>query len=786
MFDDISVETEVKMDRFILRDYQRPLMDALENKRYKRALCIWPRRAGKDLTAFNFVIREALRKVGVYFIVYPTYSQGRKILWESMTNDGTRFLDFIPPELVQSTNSTMMQIRLKNESLIQVLGSDNYDCYDDQTEILTDDGWKLFRDLDDTSRVGYLEYGVLKFNRPTARQSYDYDGIMYRGLSKSIDFKVTPNHRFWVCSSKGVYKFKKISDPTIKNDCIPATSDWIGIYWEQFKLDDGISIPMGDFVALLGIFLAEGSTYSDKKTYRVTICQNKKNIRNDIRELLDRIGLNYWEGKDRFDINSKALYKYLSQFGLQHERFIPTDIKYLKPAYLSILFEWLVKGDGSITSAGTFYYSTSKRLIDDVQEILIKIGKSGNISIRPQSVNAIIRGRKILSTKTLYMIRVRDSKFKRLMSSKKEYITTEQYKGKVYCVTVPSGVIKVRRNGKECWSGNSLVGTNPIGIIFSEYALQDPRAYQFLRPVLTANDGWALFISTPRGKNHLWEMYNIAVNNPEHWFCSKLTVLDTGHISMNDIEREQQSGEMSEDLIQQEYFTSFEMGVEGAYYAKYIDKMRLSGRIGIVPYESGFKVHTAWDIGRDMTSIIFFQCIGQVVRIIDAYENSGQGLEYYVKILNQKPYAGAYGRHIGPHDLRVKEWASGQGMTRVEKARQLGINFTICTEFSIEDGIEAVRSTLGRVWIDQSNCAGLIKALENYRKEYDAKRKVYKDMPLHDWSSHYCDSFRYLVLSLPKTKDGISPEQLEQRYREAMYGDQGAFPPMFRDTNNRY
>lgn len=329
---------------------------------------------------------------------------------------------------------------------------------------------------------------------------------------------------------------------------------------------------------------------------------------------------------------------------------------------------------------------------------------------------------------------------------------------------------------------DSLMGTNPQGVVFSEYALQDPRAYQFMRPILTANDGWALFISTPRGKNHLWELYQIAKQNPE-WFCLKLTVEDTQHISMHDIEKERAEGIMSEDLIQQEYYTSFEMGVEGAYYAKYLDKMRVKGQIGTVPYEIGFKVHTAWDIGvRDSTSIIFFQTIGQTVRIIDFYEKSKEGLEHYVKVLNSKPYT--YGKHIGPHDIAVKEF--GSGMTRIEKAKHLGITFTVAPNISVIDGIESVRSAFSKIWIDETNCKDLIKALENYRQEYDVKRKVYKDNPLHNWASHAADSARYLCVSLPKTRDGLSAEELDKRYQEAVYGHNNNMPSVFRDDLPQY
>jgi hypothetical protein len=293
--------------------------------------------------------------------------------------------------------------------------------------------------------------------------------------------------------------------------------------------------------------------------------------------------------------------------------------------------------------------------------------------------------------------------------------------------------------------------------------------------------GWALFISTPRGKNHLYELYQIALHS-ENWFAMKLTLDDTQHISLAEIERERAEGVMSEDLIQQEYYTSFDMGVEGAYYAKYMDKMRLDGRIGDVPYEPGFKVNTAWDLGvRDSTTIIFFQTVGTTIRIVDCYENSKEGLDHYAKVLAAKPYL--YGKHIAPHDIAVREL--GSGMTRIEKAKQLGIKFTIADNISIVDGIEAVRSTLNKVWIDQK-CVPLIKALENYRQEYDVKNRVYKTQPLHNFASHFADAMRYLCVSLPKTRDGLSSEELDRRYQEAVMGSNAGLPSVFRDDLGRY
>jgi len=329
---------------------------------------------------------------------------------------------------------------------------------------------------------------------------------------------------------------------------------------------------------------------------------------------------------------------------------------------------------------------------------------------------------------------------------------------------------------------DSLVGTNPRGCVFSEYALQDPHAYQYISPILVANGGWALLISTPRGRNSMWALKQIAEASPD-WFYMRLTVEDTNHIPLEEIERERREGIMSEDMILQEYYCSFTRGIEGAYYAKYLDTLVREQRLGEVPWENGFKVHTAWDIGvRDSTTIIFFQSIGQTVRIIDCYENSKEGIEHYVSVLENKPYT--YGKHIAPHDIRVREW--GSGITRIEKARQLGVKFTLADEYSIQDGIEAGRSLFSKLWIDQKRCEPLIKALENYRQEYDSKKRIYKTRPLHDWSSHFADCYRYLAVSLPKTRDGLSAEELNRRYAMAVQGPGANLPPIFRDDNPGY
>lgn len=304
------------------------------------------------------------------------------------------------------------------------------------------------------------------------------------------------------------------------------------------------------------------------------------------------------------------------------------------------------------------------------------------------------------------------------------------------------------------------VGINPIGCVFSEFSLQDPKAWQYIRPILRENDGWAVFNGTPRGRNHLYDMYTMA-KRQEDWFAQKLTIDDTNVLSASDMEKEKQEG-MSDDLIQQEYYCSFDLGVEGSYYAKYLNKAELEKRVGRVPYDPSTKVHTAWDLGiSDSTTIVFFQIIGNEIHIIDYYENQGEGLDHYAKIINQRDYL--YGDHWAPHDIEVRELGAG-GISRRQSAQKLGIRFRIVPRHSPLDGIEAVRGIFPRLWIDDDKCKYLIKCIENYHKKYNEKLSVYSDNPTHDWSSHCADAVRYMAvtLKLSKNESRMTEEEAER------------------------
>jgi len=294
---------------------------------------------------------------------------------------------------------------------------------------------------------------------------------------------------------------------------------------------------------------------------------------------------------------------------------------------------------------------------------------------------------------------------------------------------------------------DSIVGTNPVGVVFSEYALQDPRAWDYLRPILRENDGWAIFDYTPRGKNHGYTLYQMAKDNPE-WFAEILTVDDTQALPLSAIEAERRDG-MSEELIEQEYYCSFEGVQVGAYYGKQIKQAEDEGRITTVRYEEGIGVETWWDLGvSDSTAIWFTQTIGREVRVIDYLEASGEGLPFYAKALQSKPYI--YSSHNAPHDIQVRELGSGR--SRVETAFSLGIAFKTVPNISLEDGIEASRTFLNRCWFDKTRCERGLDALASYHKDYDDKLKTFRSHPKHDWSSHAADAFRYLAVGHRQAK----------------------------------
>jgi phage terminase large subunit len=297
---------------------------------------------------------------------------------------------------------------------------------------------------------------------------------------------------------------------------------------------------------------------------------------------------------------------------------------------------------------------------------------------------------------------------------------------------------------------DAVMSTNPIGCVFAEYSLQDPNGWNYIRPILRENGGWAAFDLVPRGKNHGYELYMMAKRlmedgNPD-WFAQKLTVEDTGAISLADIEAERREG-MDEELIQQEFYCSFEGVQQGAIFGRQLEAAAKEGRICGVPWQPEFPVSTWWDIGTgDPTAIWFTQEVGREIHVIDYYENSGvgKGVDFYVKHLQSMPYV--WGTHNGPHDIEHNSFAAG-GKSAKDVAKAMHFDLIPVPRVQDKtDSLNAGRSFMQRCWFDAAKTERGLTALRSYHFEWNERRKMFDDTPYHDWSSNAADAFQTLAM----------------------------------------
>ena len=290
------------------------------------------------------------------------------------------------------------------------------------------------------------------------------------------------------------------------------------------------------------------------------------------------------------------------------------------------------------------------------------------------------------------------------------------------------------------------------GIVLDEYADMDPRAWgEVIRPALSDRKGWAVFIGTPKGRNAFHDMSETAHRSPD-WFHAILRASQTGLIDT--IELSDARRAMTPEQYAQEYECSFDAAIVGSYYGTLIADAEAQDRIGVVNHDPEFPVHTAWDLGiGDSTSIWWWQVAADGVRVVDYYEAHGQPLGHYASVIASKPYS--RGDDYVPHDARVREL--GTGRTRLETMLSLNLRPRIVVNHKIDDGINAVRQSFPRIWIDAARCKFGLEALRQYRTDYDEKLKVFKSVPKHDWTSHAADAFRYMAMAWREMQPAAKP-----------------------------
>lgn len=312
-------------------------------------------------------------------------------------------------------------------------------------------------------------------------------------------------------------------------------------------------------------------------------------------------------------------------------------------------------------------------------------------------------------------------------------------------VTFAHNGAQIRLYGAE--NAERLRGLYFDGIVCDEAQDIAPTALtQVIMPALADRKGWLDMSGTPKGwGNLLGQTYKQALENPD-WYCQVLKASDTGLIDADELLRLRSMMPFNEYM--QEFECSFDAAITGSYYAAEIQKATDEGRISRVPYDLALKVNTAWDLGvSDSTSIWFYSQVGREIRILDYYEASGYGLDHYAKVLDQKGYL--YGKHYAPHDIQVREL--GTGKSRWDIAKGLGITFQTLPADSVKDGIDLARMMISRMWFDEKKCAIGIDALRQYREKRDEKRGIELG-PLHDWTSHAADAFRYLCAGFNETQ----------------------------------
>lgn len=298
---------------------------------------------------------------------------------------------------------------------------------------------------------------------------------------------------------------------------------------------------------------------------------------------------------------------------------------------------------------------------------------------------------------------------------------------------------------------DSLRGIYLDGVVLDEVGDMNPKIWnEIIRPALADRLGWAMFIGTPKGANHFKDLRDRA-DTEEGWSLLEFKASQTGIVPEAELQAARR--EMGDQKYFQEFECSFDAPVEGSYYGTILNSLD-ENRFKEIPRDDLCKTFAAWDLGvGDSTAIWIAQATGQEVRLMDYIENHGQGLDWYVRELTNRGWHKA--AQLLPHDVEVREL--GTGRSRLEVLREAGLDCTVVPRLDVDDGIQAVRRLLPRCWFSMPKVKQGLDCLRNYRREYDEKRNVFYDKPLHDWASHGSDSFRYLAVGMDTNSNWGKP-----------------------------
>jgi hypothetical protein len=306
------------------------------------------------------------------------------------------------------------------------------------------------------------------------------------------------------------------------------------------------------------------------------------------------------------------------------------------------------------------------------------------------------------------------------------------------------------------------VGSNPIWIVFSEFALANPKGWDIMRPILRHNGGHAAFITTPRGYNHAHQVLELAKREAT-WRHSVQNAVEVGLMTMEDIATEIRLG-MPEELARQEYLCDFSAANVGAILGKYVEAAEKDGRIGGTNYDhGGGPIHVSSDIGfRDTAAFWWWQLKPGGFSLIHYEEGTGRDAEEWISELEKLPYD--IDTFWLPHDARAKTFQSRH--TVIEQFTQSGLadNYKLVPAMKPQDKINAGRSVLPRCDFDQVNCAQGLLGLRDWSFKWDDDKKTYSREPDHNWASHPADAFCYGASML---RDFVAPSKPKPKPQQA-------------------
>lgn len=368
-------------------------------------------------------------------------------------------------------------------------------CYDDKTEVLTDNGWKSFKDLTQDDAICTLNpfNHVIEFNRPYAIVSFDHHRKLISIQNRTLDIMVTPDHNMYVESQQDAkkrrnnFKFVKAKDLESQSR-IKRTGIWIGREREYFTLPPvtfghyegrqvmlhetgAAQIPMDTWLGFMGVWLSDGSVSSNRDSYRISIAQKSKAKIEKIEGLLSQLPFKFVKGEWEYYYYNKQLGSHLADFGTAPQKYVPDFIKELSSRQIEVFLEWFAVGDGTLMKNGfRIFYSSSRKLADDIQELLLRVGRLGIVKARQRSRKIRIENHRADTSRPQYEVIERVRKLDSWIA--KRDIRVVEYDGTVHCASVKNHIMYVRRNGKPYWCGNTSMYWTKTSPVFENTLLK--------------------------------------------------------------------------------------------------------------------------------------------------------------------------------------------------------------------------------------------------------------------------------------------------------------------------